>query len=680
MYAGVMATVSSIAFPAALTILALLVGPTHAAAPLAVHVDATDAPRRLIHTEVTVPLAGRPADQPVALRLVEWTPGNHNPSGPIQNVVDFRITDDKGRHVGWRRDEISVYRHLASPAPDAEALIVRFSYIANQPGVNSRSSDSYGFASFGAINWNTALVYPEWADKSALIVAPTLTLPDGWRAASALRLAPGVAGSAPPRGNTVVYAHATLAEVVDSPVIFGSTLRTWEMPAIPTAAGAAAPHALHAVAPRPDLLELPAARLDKFARMHDEAARIFGPFPYDRYHYLVILGNELPGLGLEHATSTFISMGEDRFVKAEGDDSDPMAVIPHEYAHVWCGKLVAPRGLLSRNYHTPGMVALLWVYEGLVSYYDEILCVRSGLMSRDEHTHSLVNTLASYGAQAGRRWRSIEDTALAMRFLRAPSDAWQDLRRGQDYYAEASLFWMHADAVIRAGTGGEKSLDDFCRLFFAPADGVLAAPGEEQRTYTRDDVVAALRTVYSGEDWDALISRLIEKPDTDASFELPVLLGHRLEWSHEPTALQRKDERRETGVNLRLGLGVQLAADGRITRVTPGSAADAARLSVGQRIIAVRGPDLPDRPGPMLTFTPARLRDAAKRSRDTGVVECLIATADEIDSRRIEYAGGLRYPRLVHVPGAPDLLAQIQRPSVPSPSSSPPDPTPPVKP
>ena len=153
------------------------------AGDMTVAVDATDIARRIVHTTVKIPLpAERRGGGPTPLYFIEWTPGNHNPSGPIQNVVDFRVTDADGAPVRWRRDETNVYRHLADVPAGSASISVRFSYITNQPGVNSRSSDTYGFAAFGGMNWNTVLVYPEWADKTTTIVDASLTLPAGWRA------------------------------------------------------------------------------------------------------------------------------------------------------------------------------------------------------------------------------------------------------------------------------------------------------------------------------------------------------------------------------------------------------------------------------------------------------------------------------------------------------------------
>lgn len=645
--------------------------PPRDAPTMKVVVDARDIARRLVRTEVTIELPADRRGKPVPLRYVEWTPGNHNPSGPIQNVVDLVVRDGRGGALRWRRDETSVFRHIVDAPADAERLVVSFSYIANQPGVNSRSSDTYGFETFGGLNWNTVLVYPEWANRASARAEATLRLPAGWRAATALRGADGWTPGA--GGDEVRFQPCALAELVDSPVIFGEHLRTWTLSPLPAGEGAKSPVYLHAVAPRAEQLELPAARIEKLNAMIEQAAKVFGPNPYDRFHFLILLGDELPGFGLEHATSTYISMKEDRFTKAESDEGDPMTVVPHELAHVWCGKFSAPVDLHHDDYHTPCDTGLLWVYEGLASYVDEVLAARSALMSREQYEHALVNAIVGYQNQAGRRWRSVEDTALAMRFLRAPSDAWPDLRRSQDYYVEGGLFWMTADAIIRAQWAEQPSprtLDDFCRAFFGLHDPRVRAPGVPTVTYGRDNVVQALGSVGPGQDWNALIRDMIESPRAGdaAAFDLPARLGYRLEWTDEPTAEQAKAEKKEEGASLRWSIGLVVDKDGKVTRLTPGYPADRAAILLGDRVVAVREAKkdaekkFTAQLGETFALTPARLRDAVRASATTDRVELLIRRGDRFLPVALDFGGGLRYPRLVRDETKPDVLRDILNP------------------
>ncbi len=623
----------------------------NAAPNLRVDVDVRDAARRLAHARVRVDIPEERRGKPVELLYVEWTPGNHNPSGPIQNVIDFVVWDATGARASWRRDEIDPNRHIVAGGA-GDHVVAEFSYITNQPAVNSRSSDTYGFPNFGGLNWNTLLVYPDWSTKEEIKVSATITLPAGWTWASGLR----VEGEERLEdGATLVrFAEASLREVVDSPVIYGEHLRTYEL-----GQAGGAEHYLHAVAANASRTELADERLEALRRMLAETVAVFGSAPMDRYHFLVLLDDALPGFGLEHLTSTFISMGSERFRKA-GAEKDPLTVLPHEYIHAWCGKWAAPQGLLTEDYASSARTPLLWVYEGLTSYYDEIVAVRSGLQSSEKFVDGLARLLGSYERQAGRGWRSVEDTAIAMRFLRARSDMWEDRRRRQDYYGEGSVFWLTADAIIRRGTDGARSLDDVCRALFGVREGEQIGSTGVAREYTREDIVRALTEAYDVEDWDGLIRRMIEEPQTDRTpFAAPGLLGAPLVWSTEANDDQKKSVMSGGGVDVLLTMGLRTDKEGVVTGVRTGSASELADVRVGDRVVGVRGSLEGEG---YRTWGSEALREAVERTPETGGITLLVARGENLLERRVAYGEGLVFPGLERSEGPHDLLGALMAP------------------
>ena len=98
-------------------------------------------------------------------------------------------------------------------------------------------------------------------------------------------------------------------------------------------------------------------------------------------------------------------------------------------------------------------------------------------------------------ATRGRTWRPLADTAVAAQVLYGARADWALCRRGVDFYPESDLLWLEADTVIRRESGGKKSLDDFCRLFYGGASGEPAVV-----PYAADDVFAALNQVQP-HDW-----------------------------------------------------------------------------------------------------------------------------------------------------------------------------------
>src|SRR5271163_2761005 len=54
-----------------------------ASQPILITADLTDAPRKLIHADMEMPVTPGPA----TLTAAKWIPGNHRPSGPIDNFT-----------------------------------------------------------------------------------------------------------------------------------------------------------------------------------------------------------------------------------------------------------------------------------------------------------------------------------------------------------------------------------------------------------------------------------------------------------------------------------------------------------------------------------------------------------------------------------------------------------------
>jgi hypothetical protein len=97
---------------------------------LTVQVDLSDAPKKMFRVHETIPVA-----QPGALTLYypKWIPGEHSPSGPIDNVAGLVITAN-GKKVPWRRDLRDMYTlHLDVPA-DADEVDIRFLFLSPGEG------------------------------------------------------------------------------------------------------------------------------------------------------------------------------------------------------------------------------------------------------------------------------------------------------------------------------------------------------------------------------------------------------------------------------------------------------------------------------------------------------------------------------------------------------------------
>src|SRR3984957_13435457 len=166
-------------------------------------VDETQAPRRLasVHEEIRV----RPGNRALSYPL--WIPGEHGPTGPIQQFAALRI------HAGnealpWTRDpeEIATI-HVEIPA-GVDRISVDFDTLLE----NTVSDHQFLLA------WNTVVLYPRAIDKRQLMIEPSILLPPKWQQGSSLVLASRV-------GDRVNFAPISLERLIDSPLLGGDYFR-----------------------------------------------------------------------------------------------------------------------------------------------------------------------------------------------------------------------------------------------------------------------------------------------------------------------------------------------------------------------------------------------------------------------------------------------------------------------
>lgn len=596
--------------------------------PIRLTVDATEAPRRILHAHLSMPV--KPG--PLVLAYPQWIPGEHAPSGPVGNVAGLRFWA-AGKALGWQRDPGDMFAFRVEVPPGAATLDVDLDYLlpAEAEGFSSAVSSTPVLVD---LSWNQLLLYPRGAPSDALTYAARLKLPAGWRFGSALP-----AAGAPAADGAIEFSPVSLTTLVDSPVAAGLHVRTLALDA--------ATHRLVLVADSDKALEIPEPTKTALGRMVEQAAMLFGARHYASYTFLWTLSDHIASFGLEHHESSDNRSAE-RTLLDEAKRKSEATLLPHELIHSWNGKYRRPVGLATKHYGQPMLGDLLWVYEGLTTYLAAVLATRSGLWSADDFRDDLARTIAVLDATAGRRWRPLGDTAVAAQLLYGASSEWASWRRGTDFYDEGGLFWLAADLVIRERSGGQKSLDDFCRRFLGGKDGPPTVAA-----YTLDDVIGALNDV-APYDWRGLVAQWIGATSSEVPRAGLSATGWRLVYDDKPNDAFTNAESERGQVDMSLTLGLVLRRDGgRVVDVVPGRPAAVAGLGPGMRVIALGG----------RRFTPDAAREvltAGKGGRDP--LEVVVENGDLVRTVRIDYHDGDRFPRLERVATAPDRLAEILAP------------------
>jgi predicted metalloprotease with PDZ domain len=591
-------------------------------------VDATEAPRKILHARLEIPVS----PGPLTLVYPEWIPGEHMPSGPIINLAGLRFSAG-GKDLAWRRDLVDMYAFQLQIPAGASSLDVALDYlpVAADTRFSSGSSTSEAVA---VVNWNQLVLYPKGARPPALECRASLRLPAQWRFATALPVEKT-------SGDEVDFAPASLETLVDSPVLLGRHFRKIDL-----SPGQTPPHEVDMAADSEAALEMPEDWIAALQQLVRETGALFGSRHYRDYHFLFTLSDHVASFGLEHHESS-----DDRVPERTLLDSDGRlrhaGLLPHEFVHSWNGKYRRPADLTTPDYQEPMRDDLLWVYEGLTQYLGDILTARSGLWSPDQFREELARVAARLDHWPGRTWRPLSDTAVAAQHLYAAPDAWASWRRETDFYDESALIWLEADATIRRETKGRRSLDDFCRAFHGGPGG-----RPEVRTYVFDDVVAGLSAV-APHDWKAFLTERLQSLAPHAPLAGLEQSGWRLVYDDKPNTDMKAREELDDGIDLSYSLGMEVDREGVLTDVIPGMPAARAGLSPGLKVVAVDG----------RSWSRKRFLEALAASRSgSRPIEILAVNGDFYRTFSVEDHGGMKYPHLERIPGVPDLLDKIIEP------------------
>jgi predicted metalloprotease with PDZ domain len=598
-------------------------------------VDASEAPLKILHATTSMPARSGA----MTLFYPKWIPGEHMASGPIANLTGLHVFAD-GQEIDWRRDLVEVNAFRLTVPAGARTLRATYDYVIPSSG-GAFGTTASANAKIAVINWYTVGLYPMGENPAAITVTPTLKAPAAWKHGGSLDIA-GVDGT------TIRYAPTSLEMLNDHPVLLGEHLRSITLWPAGSAVGE---HVIDVVADSDWALQFPQARIEAYQRIVLEERAVFGGVGhYRKYHWLLTLSDNLGAFGVEHHECADDRVAENTFIDDDAAKRSSL-LLPHEFFHSWNGKARRPVGLVNGGYEQPMKDDLLWVYEGLTNYYGELLSARAGLISSQDWFDEIASDAMSV-SHPSRTWRSLQDTADSAPFLYTAGGGWAGWRRqtgsgSPDFYAEGTLIWLEADVTIRKLTNGQKTLDDFCRLFHGQNDnGQIWV-----KAYDADEVYRTLNTV-AAYDWKGFFEKRLRSKSADVPLGGVENGGFKLVYTGGPNVFT-DPWALDGSLNAYGSIGIHVTSDGTVDDAWPGRPAYAAGVSNGMKIIAVNG----------RRFSVDALKRAIAGSKDTKTpLELIVDNAGYFKVVSVDYDGGLRYPHLERVAGTNDLLTSIATP------------------
>ena len=305
-----------------------------------IHVDLSDAPRRIFHARPPMPV------QPRSLSLLypKWLPGEHGPTGPIVDLAGLKLSA-AGQQIPWVRDPGEMFAFQANIPVGVTRLDIELDYLppsgSGQFTAGAATSDRLAIMS-----WNTLLLYPAGKSAHEIMFRPSLTLPPGWGFGTAL-----VENGRD--GDEVRFETVSLATLVDSPVSAGAHHRVLDLTG--TAEGR---HRLHLVA---DSEEAPAIKTEAEQALRKPVAEgnaPFGPSHHNNHHLLPTLRDHVQSCALAPPAATDNRVPERTLVE-EVRMNSRAGLLPHEFVHSWNAKYRRPEGLTRDDFQTPFQTDLL---------------------------------------------------------------------------------------------------------------------------------------------------------------------------------------------------------------------------------------------------------------------------------------------------------------------------------
>lgn len=390
-------------------------------------------------------LVARPDPAGQLFSMPAWIPGSYMIRDYAKHVVSVRAEADDLQIELAKIDKSS----WQAAACDSPMTLVAEIYANDQSVRGAHFDTTHAF-------FNGPCVFPAVVGQEALaceldIQPAPETVGNDWRVVTSMR-AKGAS-----KYGFGTYTTENYAELIDHPVEIGNLkIGEFEVSGIP-----------HTIAIRGR------TRVDMGRICHDlktvceQHMRLLGPPDnLDRYVFLLtVLGEGYNGL--EHRWSSSLLCARDDLPRKGDVGVDKqyrkfLGLCSHEYFHLWNVKRIRPEVFSPYDLAKEAYTGLLWVFEGITSYYDDLALVRSELISAESYLETVAQTITRVLRSAGRFRQSVEESSF---------DAWIKLYKPDanasnatiSYYTKGSLIALALDLTLRHKSDGACSLDTVMR-------------------------------------------------------------------------------------------------------------------------------------------------------------------------------------------------------------------------
>ncbi len=485
----------------------------------------------------------------IELQLPSWRPGRYELGNFAKNIQQFKVINAKGEALSYKKTSKDSW----SINTKGESVItVIYNYYAAELNAGSTWLDDKQLY----INPINCLLYCEQKLEDPCHIE--INVPFDYKLAGALKVVSTAINKEIKTIKAMAHDYHTL---VDTPFICSNALQ----------------HNMFVLDGvefniwfqgecKPDWAKL----IGDFFIFINEQFLLFKSFPTERYHFLIQVLPFQFYHGVEHAYSTVIAIGPAYNLMRKDLYDELLGVSSHELFHTWNVKNIRPKEMLPYKYNTENYATTGYIYEGLTTYYGDLMLYRSGIFSDADYFKTLTQQFQKHLDNHGRFNYSVAQSSF---------DTWLDgyvpgvPNRKVSIYTEGCLLAFMADAQIRAQTNNNASLDNVLLALYNDF-------GKNNIGYTANDYQTIIEHV-TGQNWNNFFNNYIEGtlPYNDLLISSLAYFGLELSivTSKRPyesfLGFKVSEQNNETIVQ----------------NIHPGSLAEAAGLAIKDKIIGVNG-------------------------------------------------------------------------------------------
>ena len=361
------------------------------------------------------------------VQLPAWRPGRYELGNFAKNIQYFKVFDAQGLPLKFQKINKDTWK--ISTANSSE-IVIQYNYYANELNAGSTYLDEIQLY----VNpINCCLYVPNRMDEMCIV---NLEVPSSYKIACSLV-----------QDNHQLKAK-NFDELVESPWIASNSLQynKYSVQGINF-------HIWFQGKCQLDWNRI----LKDFQAFTSHQINDFNAFPVSEYHFINQILPYKAYHGVEHTSSTVISLGPGSDLMSDKLYESLLGVSSHELYHTWNVKQIRPKELMPYDYSKENYSRMGYLYEGVTTYMGDLYLMRSKVFSEEDFYKTQEENLLKHFHNGGRHNMSVADSSF---------DTWLDgyvqgvPNRKVSIYTEGALCALMLDIHILDYSNGNSSLRD----------------------------------------------------------------------------------------------------------------------------------------------------------------------------------------------------------------------------